>query len=93
LGLPEIEVGIGISTGNLVVGSIGTEKRRKYGAIGTPINVAFRLEEKARPGEILVTEGVKRKIGSILQIGSRWNESLKGIGKTVIHRGIGLKKA
>jgi len=91
-GLPQIEMGIGISTGHLVVGSIGTDKRRKYGAVGSPINVAFRLEEKARPGEILITEGVKDKLGKTLKIGSHWNESLKGIGKTAIYRVIGMKK-
>ena len=92
IGLPQIEMGIGISTGHLVVGSIGTDKRRKYGAIGNPINVAFRLEEKARPGEVLITEGIKAILGNSLQIGSRWNESLKGIGKTQIYRVIGMEE-
>jgi class 3 adenylate cyclase len=56
MGLPRLEMGIGINCGKLVVGNIGSEKRKKYGAVGRPINVAFRLEEKARPGEIVISQ-------------------------------------
>lgn len=92
LDLPQLEMGIGISTGQLVVGNIGSERRKKYGAVGSPINVAFRLEEKARPGEILVTQGVKDGIGEKLQTGAQWKENLKGIGTTVVYRVIGMKE-
>ncbi len=92
LDLPQLEMGIGINRGELVVGNIGSEKRKKYGAVGSPINVAFRIEKKARPGEILVTQAVKDRLGNKLQISSHWKDSLKGIGNTAIYQVIGIKE-
>ncbi len=90
LGLPKLEMGIGISCGQLVVGNIGSEKRKKYGAVGSAINEAFRLEEKARPAEILITQAVKDRVGEKVQTGSSWKANLKGIGNTTIYRVSGI---
>jgi adenylate cyclase len=57
-GLPELEMGIGIDTGEVVVGSMGSEKRSKYGAIGLPLNLASRIESCTLGGEILVSDRV-----------------------------------
>ena len=92
LGLPQVEMGIGISCGQLVVGNIGSEKRKKYGAVGSAINTAFRLEEKARPAEILVTQAVKDRLGEKVQTGGYWKDNLKGIGDTVIYRMTGISE-
>jgi|GEM_PF-2512624 len=61
-GLPEFHVGIGIATGDTVVGSIGTENRMEYTAIGDNVNVASRLCGIARPDQILCTEAVSEKL-------------------------------
>jgi len=90
IGLPSIEMGIAINCGELVVGNIGSEKRRKYGAVGSPINIAFRLEEKVRPGEILVTQAVKDRIGKKLLTGSHWIDNIKGTGNTIIYQVVGM---
>jgi sigma-B regulation protein RsbU (phosphoserine phosphatase) len=92
MGLPELGMGIGINCGQLVVGNIGSEKRKKYGAVGNPINEAFRVEGNTRPGEILVTQSVKDKLGDKLQIGSCWRVNLKGMGNTPIYQVIGMKE-
>jgi len=92
LSLPQLEMGIVISCGELVVGNIGSEKRKKYGAVGSPINLAFRMEEKTRPGEILVTQAVKDGLGDKLQIGSHWKDSFRGMGYTAIYQVIGIKE-
>lgn len=91
IGLPHLEMGIGISCGELVVGNIGSEKRKKYGAVGSPINMAFRIQEKTRPGEILVTQAVKDNLGDKLLVNSHWIDSIKGTGNTVIYSAIGMK--
>ncbi|MFP6891195.1 MAG: adenylate/guanylate cyclase domain-containing protein [Nitrospinota bacterium] len=42
--LPDLKMGIGINTGEVIVGNIGSEKKTKYSAIGTTINTAYRIE-------------------------------------------------
>ncbi len=55
-GLPDVEMGIGIATGDVIVGNIGSEKRTKYGAVGSPVNLAGRIESYTLGGEVLVCE-------------------------------------
>lgn len=55
-GEPVIEVGFGLSYGDVFAGNIGTERRLEYTVLGDPVNVARRLCDLAGPGEILVAE-------------------------------------
>jgi adenylate cyclase len=57
-----VEVGIGIHAGVVVVGNIGSDRRTDFTAVGDAVNVAHRLEKLARPGEILVSEAVQRRV-------------------------------
>jgi len=54
--LPVIEMGIGVHTGECVIGNIGSAKRAKYGIVGTAINLASRIEGYTVGGQILVSE-------------------------------------
>ena len=54
-GYPEISMGIGIHTGEAILGNIGSETRRKYDMIGRNVNLASRIQGYTSGGQILVT--------------------------------------
>ena len=62
LKLNPISMGIGINSGEAIIGNIGAHHTMEYTAIGNTVNLAARLQEKAKPGQILVTKDVYEKI-------------------------------
>jgi adenylate cyclase len=63
-GLAPIDIGIGINTGMVITGSIGSTRALQYTAIGDPMNVASRLCNKAEKGQILVSEDTYRHVAT-----------------------------
>lgn len=91
-GLPEVEMGIGIHTGEVVVGNIGSHKRAKYGVVGGPVNLTSRLESYTIGGQILISEATQHAVGPILTITKQLEVDAKGLDQPVAVydvRGIG----
>jgi len=70
-GFPEIGVGIGLHTGVVTVGYIGSERRSEYTAIGDTVNTSSRLESNAKGGQILVSEATAKAAQSRYELTPR----------------------
>ncbi|MDO4531414.1 MAG: adenylate/guanylate cyclase domain-containing protein [Bacillota bacterium] len=67
-GYPQLEMGIGINTGEVIVGNIGSEKRTKYGVVGSHVNLCGRIESNTVGGQILISPQTRERISEPLQI-------------------------
>jgi adenylate cyclase len=75
----EIGFGIGIAHGFATLGTIGFEGRFDYAAIGTVSNVASRLCDEAKPGQILISPRVLTKVENAVKVEPMGEFELKGI--------------
>ncbi len=63
-GQPTMQIGVGVNTGPVTAGNIGSTKRMDYTVIGDAVNLASRLCANARAGQILVSESTYRLLGN-----------------------------
>jgi adenylate cyclase len=80
--LPEIEMGIGLNEAEVIVGNIGSIRRTKYGAIGSGMNQASRIESYTVGGQIFVSESIVEQIGEFLRIDNQLEVFPKGAGES-----------
>lgn len=91
--LERVQVGIGINTGEMIVGNIGTFHRIQYTVVGDAVNIASRLQSLAGGGEILVSESTFQEIKDYFITQKAPLLWLKGKEKPVkIYQVTGVKK-
>jgi len=79
----DLGFGVGIATGYATLGQIGFEQRREYTAIGSVINLASRLCDEARPGQVIISQRAFGAVEQSVEAASVGELSLKGFAKPV----------
>ena len=83
-GLPAFEMGIGLHTGEAVVGNIGSEQRAKYAVVGSAVNVASRVESATVGGQVLLTARTLAELGTLARVGPPTALQVKGLSEPLI---------
>lgn len=83
-GYPLLEMGIGLNTGEVIVGNIGSEKRTKYGVVGSHVNLAGRIESYTVGGQILVSPLTRELVSEPLEIEQEQKVFPKGVKEPLL---------
>ncbi len=82
-GAAELEMGIGIHTGRVIVGNIGSLRRTKYAAVGSTVNLAGRIESFTTGGQVLISESTRERIKASLRINGQYQVEPKGANRSL----------
>ena len=74
----ELEMGIGIHTGRVVIGNIGSLRRTKYAAVGSNVNLTGRIESFTTGGQVLISETTRESVTAPLRIDGQYEVEPKG---------------
>jgi class 3 adenylate cyclase len=83
-GYPPLEMGIGINTGTVIVGNIGSEMRAKYGIVGTAVNIAARIESNTIGGQVLIGESTYQEVQDLVTTDRPRTIMMKGLKKLLV---------
>lgn len=80
---PEIEIGIGINSGEAFIGNIGTERMMRYNVLGEVVNECSRIEHCSVGGQILIPEETLAQAGCEYEIAGNESVKIKGVRKPI----------
>jgi class 3 adenylate cyclase/PAS domain-containing protein len=87
-----LRVGIGVNTGYLIAGNLGSTRHMNYSVIGDTVNIAARLEGVAKAGEVIITESTRALLGNAFKVEERDTVKVKGKAEPIrIYRALEQK--
>ena len=82
-GLPPVSIRVGLNSGEVVVGNIGSDLRMEYTAVGQTTHLAARMEQLASPGTTLLTAATLHLAEGYVSVNSRGKVPVKGLADPV----------
>jgi adenylate cyclase len=82
-----LDLGIGINSGEAIVGNIGSDRRMEYTVIGDMVNVAQRIQTRAQGGEVLISDTTLAYVQDLVAVHATIEEHIRGRQQPVwVHR-------
>jgi PAS domain S-box-containing protein len=92
-GAMTLDMGIGINSGEAIVGNIGSERRMEYTVVGDMVNVAHRLQAQAQGGEVLISDTTLAYVRELVTVYATVEAQVKGRQQPVCAHRIGPRLA
>jgi adenylate cyclase len=83
LGIDPIVIRIGLNTGSVIVGNMGSAERMEYTVLGSEVNLAQRLESSATPGQIMISENTYQHIKDHIEVRDMGGIQVKGFERSI----------
>lgn len=89
LGVAEMEMGIAVNTGEVVVGNIGSATRMKYGVVGSAVNMTARIQSFTLGRQLLISETTLKELDGLVRVDGHLRVKVKGVDDPVCIYDIG----